>query len=65
MSDEMASTVYQDKYRDEVIGNYWNYLIRQVTQAGMAPDDDGRAQSPSPTGELVEREGHAPEGDVV
>jgi len=38
MSDEMASAVYQDKYRDEFIGNYWNYLIRQVRRAGMAPD---------------------------
>ena len=37
MSDEMARAVYQDKYRDEFIGNYWNYLIRQVTRAGMAP----------------------------
>lgn len=38
MSDEMASAVYQDKYRDEFIGNYWNYLIRQTARAGMAPD---------------------------
>lgn len=38
MSDEMASAVYQDKYRDEFIGNYWNYLIRQVQRAGMAPE---------------------------
>ncbi len=45
MSDEMASAVYQDKYRDEFIGNYWNYLIRQVRRAGMAPDE--RAETPS------------------
>lgn len=38
MTREMASAVYQDKYRDEFIGNYWNYLIRQVERAGMAPD---------------------------
>jgi L-fuculose-phosphate aldolase len=38
MSDEMASTVYQDKYRDEFIGNYWNYLIRQVERGGHAPE---------------------------
>jgi ribulose-5-phosphate 4-epimerase/fuculose-1-phosphate aldolase len=37
MSDEMASTVYQDKYRDEFIWNYWNYLIRQVERGGHAP----------------------------
>jgi L-fuculose-phosphate aldolase len=39
MSGEMASAVYQDKYRDEFIGNYWKYLIRQVRRAGMAPDE--------------------------
>jgi hypothetical protein len=38
MSDEMADAVYQDKYRDEFIGNYWNYLIRQVARAGLAPE---------------------------
>lgn len=38
MSDDMAAAVYQDKYRDEFIANYWNYLIRQVTRAGMAPE---------------------------
>ena len=65
MSDEMASTVYQDKYRDEFIGNYWNYLIRQVEQAGLAPDDDGRAQRPSTTYGDAERAGHAPNGGAV
>lgn len=38
MSDEMASAVYEDKYRDEFIGNYWNYLIRQVERAGLSPE---------------------------
>lgn len=38
MSDEMASAVYQDKYRDEFIVNYWNYLIRQTERAGHAPE---------------------------
>jgi len=38
MSDEMASAVYQGKYRDEFIGNYWNYLIRQAQRAGHAPE---------------------------
>jgi L-fuculose-phosphate aldolase len=38
MTDEMADAVYQDKYRDEFIGNYWNYLIRQVARAGLAPE---------------------------
>ncbi len=37
MSEEMAGAVYQDKYRDEFIGNYWNYLIRQVEREGHAP----------------------------
>lgn len=35
MSDEMARAVYQDKYRDEFIGNYWNYLIRRIERAGL------------------------------
>ena len=38
MSGVMASAVYQDKYRDEFIANYWNYLIRQVERAGLAPE---------------------------
>jgi ribulose-5-phosphate 4-epimerase/fuculose-1-phosphate aldolase len=38
MSDEMASNVYRDKYRDEFIGNYWNYLIRQVERANFGPN---------------------------
>jgi hypothetical protein len=33
----MANSVYQDKYRDEFIGNYWSYLIRQVERGGHAP----------------------------
>ncbi len=37
MTDEMASAVYQDKYRDEFIGYYWDYLIRQAERAGLAP----------------------------
>ncbi len=61
MSDEMASTVYQDKYRDEFIGNYWNYLIREVERAGYAPDDE-RARRPSATKD-AEGVGHAPDDD--
>lgn len=38
MSDEMASAVYQGKYRDEFIVNYWDYLIRQAERAGHAPE---------------------------
>lgn len=38
MSDEMASAVYQGKYRDEFIDNYWNYLIRQAQRAGLEPN---------------------------
>ncbi len=49
MSDEMASAVYQDKYRDEFIGNYWTYLIRRVERAGMAPDAGERTPGLSVT----------------
>jgi L-ribulose-5-phosphate 4-epimerase len=38
MSAEMAEQVYPDKYRDEFLDTYWEYLIRQVTRAGL---DDG------------------------
>jgi L-ribulose-5-phosphate 4-epimerase len=38
MTAEMATKVYPDKYRDEFIGAYWRYLVRQVRRAGL---DDG------------------------
>jgi len=38
MSPEMAEQVYPDKYRDEFIDTYWDYLIRQVKRTGL---DDG------------------------
>jgi L-ribulose-5-phosphate 4-epimerase len=38
MSREMAERVYPDKYRDEFLDTYWDYLIRQVRRAGL--DDD-------------------------
>jgi L-fuculose-phosphate aldolase len=38
MTPEMAAKVYPDKYRDEFVGSYWRYLIRQVRRAGL---DDG------------------------
>ncbi|MEA2515361.1 MAG: L-fuculose-phosphate aldolase [Thermomicrobiales bacterium] len=38
MSPEMAEQVYPDKYRDEYLETYWNYLIRTVRRAGL--DDD-------------------------
>lgn len=38
MSEEMAERVYPDKYRDEFLETYWQYLIRQVRRAGL---DDG------------------------
>jgi ribulose-5-phosphate 4-epimerase/fuculose-1-phosphate aldolase len=38
MTAEMAAKVYPDKYRDEFIGAYWRYLVRQVRRAGL---DDG------------------------
>jgi len=41
MTAEMAAKVYPDKYRDEFIGAYWRYLIRQVRRAGL---DDGMTE---------------------
>jgi ribulose-5-phosphate 4-epimerase/fuculose-1-phosphate aldolase len=38
MTDEMAASVYPDKYRDEFLDTYWQYLVRQVRRAGL---DDG------------------------
>lgn len=35
MTAEMAARVYPDKYRDEFIGAYWRYLVRQVRRAGL------------------------------
>lgn len=36
MSAEMASLVYPDKYRDDHLNSYWEYLIRCVHRAGLA-----------------------------
>ena len=36
MSAEMADRVFPDKYRDEHVAAYWDYLIRQVKRAGLA-----------------------------
>ena len=36
MTPEMAAKVYPDKYRDEFIGAYWRFLIRQARRAGLA-----------------------------
>lgn len=38
MPPAMAERVYPDKYRDEFLATYWDYLIRQVKRAGL---DDG------------------------
>jgi ribulose-5-phosphate 4-epimerase/fuculose-1-phosphate aldolase len=45
MSAEMADRVFPDKYRDEHVAAYWDYLIRQVKRAGLAAGmpDCGRA----------------------
>lgn len=40
MSAEMAERVYPDKYRDEYLDTYWEYLIRRVKRAGLAEDMD-------------------------
>ncbi len=36
MTPEMADRVYPDKYRDDHVTAYWDYLIRQVRRAGLA-----------------------------
>jgi L-fuculose-phosphate aldolase len=36
MSAEMADRVFPDKYRDEHVTAYWDYLVRQVRRAGLA-----------------------------
>ncbi len=36
MTEEMADRVYPDKYRDEHLANYWDYLVRGVRRAGLA-----------------------------
>jgi L-fuculose-phosphate aldolase len=36
MTAEMAARVFPDKYRDEHVANYWLYLQRQATRAGLA-----------------------------
>jgi L-fuculose-phosphate aldolase len=45
MSSDMAERVYPDKYRDEFLDGYWQYLIRRVRSAGltagMPPAGDG------------------------
>jgi L-fuculose-phosphate aldolase len=47
MTAEMADRVYPDKFRDEHLANYWDYLVRQVARAGFAagmpPRGDRRA----------------------
>ncbi len=47
MSAEMAGRVYPDKYRDEHVAAYWDYLVRSATRAGfgagMPQSDDCHA----------------------
>jgi ribulose-5-phosphate 4-epimerase/fuculose-1-phosphate aldolase len=38
MSAEMARRVYPDKYRDQHVAAYWNYLVRQLRRAHLADD---------------------------
>jgi L-fuculose-phosphate aldolase len=35
MSAEMADRVYPDKYRDDHLARYWDYLVRQARRAGL------------------------------
>jgi hypothetical protein len=44
MTPEMADRVYPDKYRDEHVAAYWEYLVRQARRAGLAEGmGDGNA----------------------
>jgi ribulose-5-phosphate 4-epimerase/fuculose-1-phosphate aldolase len=36
MTPEMADRVYPEKYRDDHLAKYWDYLVRQVRRAGLA-----------------------------
>jgi L-fuculose-phosphate aldolase len=36
MSPEMAERVYPDKYRDQHVAAYWDYLVRQLRRAHLA-----------------------------
>jgi L-fuculose-phosphate aldolase len=36
MTPNMAERVYPDKYRDEYLDTYWQYLMRQTARAGLA-----------------------------
>ena len=38
MTPSMAERVYPDKYRDEYLDTYWQYLMRQTARAGLAGD---------------------------
>ena len=35
MTAEMADRVYPEKYRDDHLARYWDYLVRQVRRAGL------------------------------
>jgi ribulose-5-phosphate 4-epimerase/fuculose-1-phosphate aldolase len=44
MTPEMADRVYPDKYRNEHVAAYWEYLVRQARRAGLAEGmGDGHA----------------------
>jgi L-fuculose-phosphate aldolase len=45
MTPEMAERVYPDKYRDDHVAAYWEYLIRQVRRAGLAEGMPGAAEA--------------------
>lgn len=36
MSPEMADRVFPDKYRDDHVAGYWDYLLRQARRVGLA-----------------------------
>jgi len=44
MSPEMAERLHPDKYPDDYMGNYWQYLIREVQRQGLDHGMPGATQ---------------------
>ena len=38
LSETMASNLFPEKYRDDLVESYWRYLIRKVRRAGLDAD---------------------------
>ena len=50
MTAEMADRVYPEKYRDDHLAKYWDYLVRQVRRAGLAAGMPGSGDDRCLTG---------------